>query len=444
MTGTGYDGRPLRDGWPVGTVVVVGIAGDRLDGLSPEATEAVASADVLVGSPGHLLRAARSAPRAQPVEIGGDLREMASQVRRRAVDAGQRVCLLAAGDPGFSGITRALTRTIDRRSLRVLPAVSPVATAFARLGLSWDDATVVSTRDRPLSDAVGAVRTRRKVAVLASPGSPPESVGAALLDAGAALDLVAVCGGLDTADEAVVELDLPGLAAGRFDPDSVVVLVGPGGLPLVGWSPGGAGPGVPVPAGSAAGGWAPGSPGGGPAAAGSAADGVPDGAAPSDRSSVAAELHAVVIGKLALPAEGVLWDVGSAGGGVAVRCSLARPGLTVLAVSGVSESAGITRSVASSGAGVHVVAGHAPQVLADLPAPDRVFLDAGAAALGDVLVRLRPGGRVVAIFTALDQAAEAADLLGNLAHIGVSLGEQAPGGGWTLRARDPVFVAWGP
>ena len=435
MTGTGYDGRPLRDGWPVGTVVVVGIAGDRLDGLSPEATEAVASADVLVGSPGHLLRAARSAPRAQPVEIGGDLREMASQVRRRAVDAGQRVCLLAAGDPGFSGITRALTRTIDRRSLRVLPAVSPVATAFARLGLSWDDATVVSTRDRPLSDAVGAVRTRRKVAVLASPGSPPESVGAALLDAGAALDLVAVCGGLDTADEAVVELDLPGLAAGRFDPDSVVVLVGPGGLPLVGWSPGGAGPGVPVPAGSAAGGSAPGS--------APAARGVPATVA-SDRSTVAAELHAVVVGKLALPAEGVLWDVGSAGGGVAVRCSLARPGLTVLAVSGASEAAGITRSVASSGAGVHVVAGHAPQVLADLPAPDRVFLDAGAAALGDVLVRLRPGGRVVAIFTALDQAAEAADLLGNLAHIGVSLGEQAPGGGWTLRARDPVFVAWGP
>ena len=435
MTGTGYDGRPLRDGWPVGTVVVVGIAGDRLDGLSPEATEAVASADVLVGAPGHLLRAARSAPRAQTVEIGGDLREMASQVRRRAVDAGQRVCLLAAGDPGFSGITRALTRTIDRRSLRVLPAVSPVATAFARLGLSWDDATVVSTRDRPLSDAVGAVRTRHKVAVLASPGSPPESVGAALLDAGAALDLVAVCGGLDTADEAVVELDLPGLAAGRFDPDSVVVLVGPGGLPLVGWSPGGAGPGVPVPAGSAAGGSAPGS--------APAARGVPEAVA-SDRSTVAAELHAVVVGKLALPAEGVLWDVGSADGGVAVHCSLARPGLTVLAVSGASEAAGITRSVASSGAGVHVVAGHAPQVLADLPAPDRVFLDAGAAALGDVLVRLRPGGRVVAIFTALDQAAEAADLLGNLAHIGVSLGEQVTDGGWTLRARDPVFVAWGP
>ncbi|HUZ10890.1 MAG TPA: precorrin-6y C5,15-methyltransferase (decarboxylating) subunit CbiE [Acidimicrobiales bacterium] len=441
MTSLGLAGRPLRDGWPVGTVIVVGVATDRLDQLSPEAREAVGSADVLVGTAGHLQMVGAAAG-AVTVEIGqdADADEVARQIRRQAVDGGQRVCVLTAGDPGFFGITRALTRIIDRRSLRILPAVSPVATAFARLGLAWDDAAVVSASDRPLSDAIGAIRTWHKVAVLTSPGSPPESVGAALLDAGVAFDLVAVCTGPGTADEQVVELDLSRLAAGRFDPHSVVVLVGPGGLPLVGWSAGShrrppawglppdAVPPDAVP----------------PDAVPS--DAVPPDAVPPAPSTVPAELRAMVLGKLALPIAGVLWDLGAGEGSVAIHCALARPGLTVLAVGESPEAAArIARSVASSGAGVHVVTGRTAEVLPGLPAPDRVFVgDAGSAELVGVLDRLRPGGRVVATFAAIDRAAEAAELLGNLAQIGVSLGERLPEGGWNLNARNPVFVAWGP
>jgi len=57
---------------------------------------------------------------------------------------------------------------------------------------------------------------------------------------------------------------------------------------------------------------------------------------------------------------------------------------------------------------------------------------------------LRPGGRLVATSAAMDQAAAAAERLGNLVQIGVGRGERLPGGGWQLAACNPVFVVWGP
>jgi precorrin-6B methylase 2 len=51
---------------------------------------------------------------------------------------------------------------------------------------------------------------------------------------------------------------------------------------------------------------------------------------------------------------------------------------------------------------------------------------------------------VVATFAALERAAEAAALLGNLVQVSVSQGERLPDGGLRLAARNPVFVTWGP
>jgi precorrin-6B C5,15-methyltransferase / cobalt-precorrin-6B C5,C15-methyltransferase len=86
--------------------------------------------------------------------------------------------VLASGDPGFFGIVRALR---DRGlGCVVLPATSSVAQAFARAGLPWDDAIVVSAHGRELRAAVNVCRAHPKVAVLTGPGQGPAEIGAAL------------------------------------------------------------------------------------------------------------------------------------------------------------------------------------------------------------------------------------------------------------------------
>lgn len=409
-------------------VTVVGVADDRLDLLGPEARLALTDAEVVVAN-ARLLALWQSWARPSTgvpsmLEVGPDSDDMVQQVWSQSVEYARRVCVLAAGDPGFFGVARALLRRIDRHQLIILPGASSVSLAFARVALPWDDAVVVSAESRPLDEITSAVRTASKVAVLTSPERPPEVIGRSLLEAGVAVDLAAVCSQLGTETESVEELSLADLATGSFDPHSVLILVGPGGLPLIGWAASKAAERNPL---------------------ANLAWGLPDGAFAHRPVVTKAEVRAVVLGKLQLPRAGVLWDVG-AGGTVGIESALVRPGLTVMAVEdSPEEAAQVAASAAALGAGVHVVTGRAPEVLEGLPAPDRVFVGDGAlASLEAALARLRPGGRIVASFASLDQAAAAASTLGNLVQIGAHHGERLDDGGWRLVARDLLFVAWGP
>lgn len=418
-------------------VSVIGVADDRLDTLPPEARDALRDAEVIAGGKRHLRLWrdwARGATRGsiqvpEELEVDAGIDDLVAAVHERAVASSKRVCVLASGDPGFFGIERALLRVIDRRSLRVLPAPSSVALAFARLGLPWDDAVVISAHGRLLEDAASLACTVPKSAVLTSPESPPESLGKALVAARARMDLVAVCSRLGGRDEDVIELSLDQLASGRFEPLSVVVLLGPGGLPRVR-----------------------GEPGEPPRAAPRGDDrvlawGLPD-AAFSHRGGMItkSEVRSVVLGKLALPVAGVLWDVGAGSGSVAIEAALVRPELTVFAIeASAAEAARVSANAVGLGAAVHVVTGHAPSALEGLPSPDRVFVGGGGlAVLPAVLERLRPGGRVVATYAAVDRAVAAADALGHLVQVGIDTGERLPGGSWRFSARNPVFVVWGP
>ncbi|MCZ1005250.1 precorrin-6y C5,15-methyltransferase (decarboxylating) subunit CbiE [Streptomyces mirabilis] len=126
----------------------------------------------------------------------------------------RRVVVLASGDPGFFGIVRALAERFGTERLDVRPGVSSVATAFARLGLPWDDAVVVSAHGRALRTAVQVCRSHPKVAVLTGPGSGPAELGAALAHRGAGRVLVVASALGDPAHERV-ERVTPAQAAGR-------------------------------------------------------------------------------------------------------------------------------------------------------------------------------------------------------------------------------------
>jgi precorrin-6Y C5,15-methyltransferase (decarboxylating) len=249
--------------------------------------------------------------------------------------------------------------------------------------------------------------------MLASPDYPPEALGAALVAAGCGARGVMVAARLGEADEVVWTGDVDGLAAGCFDGLSVVICLAPG------------------PAAD-----------GGPAWAWSRPD---DSFAHRAGLITKAEVRAVALGKLRLPAAGVLWDVGAGSGSVAAECAHLAPGLRVFAIERRPDDAHRLRANLSGTAAV-VVEGEAPAALSGLPDPDRAFVGGGGVAVLDsVMARLRPGGAVVATYAALDRAAAAVGRLGHLVQVAVSRGAPVGrGGAVRLAAENPVFVCWGP
>jgi precorrin-6B C5,15-methyltransferase / cobalt-precorrin-6B C5,C15-methyltransferase len=221
-----------------------------------------------------------------------------------------------------------------------------------------------------------------------------------------------VCTRLGEPDERVAVMTLEELAAGAFDPLSVVVLLDGDGV----------------------------------AAATTLEWGRPETRfAARDGLVTKAEVRAVALGKLALPEAGVVWDVGAGSGSVAVEIAALAPRSRVIAVErNADDVTRIAANAATHAVAIDVVHGDAPGALGALPDPDRVFIGGGGPAVLDAaLARLRPGGRVVATFAAVDRAAAAFQRLGNLAEVSVARGKPLAGG-VRLEAENPVFVVWGP
>ena len=152
-------------------VHVVGLLGGRPVG--DDARAALAAATLVAGGRDQLAAVADLlAPGARTETVGAGLGALDAV----AAHAGP-ACVLASGDPGFHGITRALAARLGRERLVVHPAPSSVALAFARLGLPWDDAVVASCHAGGAARAAAQVAGASVAAVLCGPAAPPQAVG---------------------------------------------------------------------------------------------------------------------------------------------------------------------------------------------------------------------------------------------------------------------------
>ncbi|WP_308190675.1 precorrin-6y C5,15-methyltransferase (decarboxylating) subunit CbiE [Streptomyces sp. HPF1205] len=386
----------------------------------------VAGADLVVGAARHL--AAAGLPPGVRQVVLGPLAPALDAVAEH-VAAGRRVAVLASGDPGFFGIVRALGARFGAAALDVRPSVPSVAAAFARVGLGWDDAVVVSAHGRDARTAVNVCAAHRKVAVLTGPGAGPAELGGALARTGVARTLF-VATGLGGEGESVVRVS-PAEAAGRAWGDGVSVVLSLGG-PQESWTA----PAARVLAGPA-----------GPPAQWA----LPEDAFEHRDSMVTKyEVRALALARLGPRPGELVWDVGAGSGSVAVEC--ARLGAAAVAVERDPEGADRVRAnAAAHGVDVQVVCGTAPGALAPLAEPDAVFVGGGGAALGAIVAHCARvvRRRVVVTLAAVDRVREvrlalaSAGLVTDGTLLQSSRLAPLPGDVTRLAAANPVFVLWG-
>jgi precorrin-6Y C5,15-methyltransferase (decarboxylating) len=339
----------------------------------------------------------------------------------------QPVVVLASGDPGFFGIVRALAERFGPERLRVDPGVSSVATAFARLGLPWDDAVVVSAHGRDVRTAVNVCRSHPKVAVLTGPGAGPAELGAALAYRSGERVLV-VASALGDPGRERVERVTPAEAASREWGTAVSVVLCLDETRALAPLRTVAGP----PLGPTR--WALGE----------------SEFAHRDSMITKFEVRALALARLGPRLGDLVWDVGAGSGSVAVEC--ARFGASVTAIEKTRD--GVDRIRANAGAhgvDVRVVHGAAPTVLSDLDDPDAVFIGGGGRELPAIVAACARRARraVVVAMAALDRVPAVREALtaAGFDCDGVLLQSSRlaplPGDVTRLAATNPVFLLWG-
>ena len=359
-------------------------------------------------------------------------RALVDNLQSRAAD--QAVVVLASGDPLWFGLGRILCDRIGAERLRFHPAPTSLQLAFSRIGRPWQDADWVSLHGRDPEILASTLQKRpAALAVLTDPnqggaGTVQQMLRSSGLEASTDLWL---CENLGHPDERV-QLIAPGTALPTdLQPLLIALLIArepaapdPQQLPLFGLD-----------------------------------DGLYLQHSDHPGLMTKREVRIQLLAELALPPQGVLWDLGAGTGSVGLEALRLRPGLQLLAVERRAGGAqliqrnaqrlGVSPAAVLEADATTVLNGGLPSQLSQ---PDRVLLGGGGAQrerlLQEVLTRLRCGGVVVIPLASIEALASVRPLLEN-AGLAVRVQQlqawrgQPLGDGTRLAPMNPTLIVTG-
>jgi len=344
------------------------------------------------------------------------------------------VVVLASGDPLWFGLGRILCDRIGAERLRFHPAPTSLQLAFSRIGRPWQDADWVSLHGRDPEILASTLQKRpAALAVLTDPNQGGAiTVQQILRSSGleASTDLW-LCENLGHPDERVQLIAPHAALPTDLQPLLIALLIArepaapdPQQLPLFGLD-----------------------------------DGLYLQHSDHPGLMTKREVRIQLLAELALPPQGVLWDLGAGTGSVGLEALRLRPGLQLLAVERRAGGAqliqrnaqrlGVSPAAVLEADATTVLNGGLPSQLSQ---PDRVLLGGGGAQrerlLQEVLTRLRSGGVVVIPLASMEALASVRPLLEN-AGLAVRVQQlqawrgQPLGDGTRLAPMNPTLIVTG-
>ena len=261
--------------------------------------------------------------------------------------------VIASGDPLFYGIGSKIIDAMPDAEVELLPALSSVQVAFARVGVSWQDAEFISlhgsVRRKWVADDLPLLCERYpKLAILTGGEHTPSKIARMIPSA----STVYVLERLGYPDEKITNGKPEDIAQGEYKDPNLMIVLTPESESM-----------APV-------------------------FGLNEHEFRHERSLITKdEVRAVGLHKLRLPVKGVLWDVGAGSGSVGIEARRLSPALSVYAIErDPARAEDIRHNARALAAGeINVVEAEAPEVFADLPAPDRVFIGGGGAGLAGIV-----------------------------------------------------------
>jgi precorrin-6Y C5,15-methyltransferase (decarboxylating) len=367
-------------------VHIVGIGDDGVEGMTVQARKLLESADRLVGP--ESCRPLLPSALAGRLEVAGTLDELCEKIVA-ARDA--RLVVLASGDPLFYGTARYVCAKLGKDRFEVVPHVSSMQLAFARVKESWEEAFLANLSGQSIERVIDKIRSSDTVGLFTSEQWPPAAVAQALLDDGIDSFQAYVCENLGSPDERVTQGGLADIARDSFGPLNVMILVRKERVTDV------------------------------PGQSGSRLFGNRDECFLQSRPKrgllTPAEIRSLALAEMAIQPTSVVWDVGAGSGSVSLEAArIARAG-SVHAIEMDPDDHRLIRENAErfGVANLHAVLGRAPEAWEGLPDPDAIYVGGSgrhvAMLVEEAWKRLRPGGRLVTACNSIENLAAVHALL---------------------------------
>jgi len=363
-----------------GRVHIVGIGDDGVEGMTAQARRVLEAADLLLGpeSCATLLPPAL----AGRLETTANLEELCDRIEAAGP---KKLVVLASGDPLFYGTARYVCGRLGKDRFEVVPHVSSMQLAFARVKESWEEAFLANLSGQSIERVVDKVRGSETVGLFTSEQWPPSAVARTLLDEGIDYFQAYVCENLGSPDERVTQGSLADIAAEAFGPLNVMILVRRARAADT------------------------------PGHAGSRLFGNPDEcflqARPKRGLLTPCEVRSLALAELGLHARSVVWDVGAGSGSVSLEAArIAQAGLVHAIEMDPDDHRLITANAERFGvSNLKAVLGKAPEAWKGLPDPDAIYVGGSgrdvAMLVEEAWKRLKSGGRLVTACNSIENLA---------------------------------------
>ncbi len=368
-------------------IQIVGIGDDGPEGLTASARELIDGAEILVGAE-SLLRLIPDS-KARRVEVGANLDEVVAVLSEHD---GARAVILVSGDPLFYGLARYLCQKLGKERFEVVPHVSSMQLAFARVKESWEEAYLTNLAARPLESVIDRIRVAEKVGLFTSDACPPRAIARALLERHIDYFSGYVCENLGSPDERVTQGELAELAEQDFSPLNVMVLVRKPDVPdrpreMLGKR-----------------------------LFGNADDTFLQ-SQPKSGLLTPAEVRSLALAELDIGPSSVVWDVGAGSGSVAIEAAqLAQQGqVFAIEMDTADHELIIANSERFGLSNLVAIHGKAPAAWENLTPPDAIFVGGSGREVSRVVdaayTQLKVGGRLVANVGSIENLAAVHDIL---------------------------------
>jgi precorrin-6Y C5,15-methyltransferase (decarboxylating) len=363
-------------------IYVIGVGDDGLEAVPASYRQVIAEADVLLATERILSQLPNS--KAEHHVISGDLGDLVKTIQAAK---SKRIVMLIYGDPMFYGLARYVCDKLGKERFVVVPHVSSMQLAFARVMETWEEAYLTDLAKHPLEPVLEKIRTAQKVGMFTTDHVGPDAVARALLDRHIDYFTAYVCENLGARDERVTRGTLSEIAKQKFASLNVMILVRD-----------------------------PHAPDRHREAVGQRTFGIPDEAflqsKPKYGLLTPSEVRSLALAQMDIAPSSTVWDIGAGSGSVSIEAAhLAYDG-EVYAIEMDAEDHGLILQNCErfNVANVTAVLGRAPDACEELPDPDSVFIAGGGREVTRIaeaaFERLRPGGRLVVNTTSVDHVAE--------------------------------------
>ena len=359
-------------------VTLLGIGMGSIGTLTLEGREAVRNADLIVGAR-RMVDAVRLPGQDFLYEYRS--REIAEYLAEHPEYT--RVVIALSGDVGFYSGAKKLVELLGPET-KMICGISSVVYFMSKIGLSWDDAKIVSAHGKTCN-LISLIRENRKVFAILGTNDGVRNLAEKLTFYGMGDVILHVGENLSYDNEKILSKQAKELVSYEGDPLSVICAYNPGAEPEL------------------------------------ATHGLSDeefirGKAPMTK----AEVRTVSLAKLKLSKDAVCYDIGAGTGSVSVEMALRASEGEVYAIEKKEDALALLAQNKEKFALDHmyIIPGTAPEALEELPVPTHAFIGGSSGNMKEIvelLIKKNPQVRIVINCITLETVGEALGCIRELA-----------------------------